>query len=193
MQQGGGNVLFHHTQGNAHACSHLALRQAFETVQDQGLTPPGRQPFQRTSQLLQPLLLIETLQRARLRCGGICNHIQWFGLPLALLPTPVITQQIAGDMEKESTRLFNPVAITPPQPLGERVLSQISCIGLTFQTLAKETGQLCMDTAVNGREGAVKLFIHERYRRARRNKLPARGPLTAEGARRRHLMIINII
>ena len=53
LQQGQGDVLFHHAGGNAHAFGDLRLAQAFEAVQHKGFSSAGREFGEAGSQLIE--------------------------------------------------------------------------------------------------------------------------------------------
>ena len=55
VQQGKGDVLFHHAGGNAHALGDLCLAQAFEAVKHKGFSPARREFGEDVFQLFQAL------------------------------------------------------------------------------------------------------------------------------------------
>ena len=77
-----------------------------------------------------------------------------------LLAAPVVTQQVAGDLEKKGARLVDLSTLAPVQPLGEGVLGQVGGVGGAAQALAEELQQLGMEGAVGAGDGAPELLIH---------------------------------
>lgn len=92
MQEGTGDVLLHHAEGNPHALGDFGLGEPVELVQDEGLPPARRQIIQRPGQVMQALVLlglvlgawggmleqrIVVLDRGRLRPSLTCWRRQW--------------------------------------------------------------------------------------------------------------------
>lgn len=157
-------MLFHHAQGDSHALGHFDLGQAVELVQDERFAPPRRQLGQRGRQVAEALLLFETLARpgrlAFQRGGFVVRRRPVDILAAALLPAPMVAQQVAGDLEKKCARLLDRLPARPFQPLGESILGEVGGVRRTAQVLAQEAQQLAMERLIGMRDGTTEALIH---------------------------------
>ena len=116
MQQGKGDVLFHHADRNTHAFGDLRLAQAFEAVQHKGFSPAGREFGEDFFQLFQAL---EALGGGQ---GIVLLVADRFGIPFGLLVmdavahllfAPMVAQQVARHLKQKGPWLLDlgPVAV----------------------------------------------------------------------------------